>query len=188
VLYGGQVVSFQPLDQPPWSAVCVAGSARTRPTIALVESDDRDERQLFVRPLNRCLEAKCRIKDIRFDKRRELFYFSAADDLKTRTISFQSTSRQSSRTVFEAYRDRETKQVRFCRHLAFEGYFRHLGGDWYLEVTPTCLFTWDGRLPDRSAEERLKGIKRLDRNRAVFGQLLTWIDVLTRPGDLLQET
>lgn len=186
LLYGGQIVSFQPLDQPPWTAVCTTGTARSDPTISLAESDDPDERRLFVRLLNQCLLAKCRPLDIRFHKGRELYYFAASDKLKTKSISFQSTARHSSRTVFEAYRDKETKQIRFCRHFAFEGYFRYLGSEWYLEVTPTYHFTRDGLLPDRFAGERLKGIKRLDRNRAVYGQLLTWIDLLTRPGDLFQ--
>jgi hypothetical protein len=133
------------------------------------------------------LEARCRSQDIRFDNRKNLFYFAATDKLRTKTISFKSMARQSSRTVFEAYRDKETKQLRFCRHLAFEGYFRRLGSVWYLEVTPTYRFTRDGRLPDRFAEDRLKGIKRLERHRAVLGQLLTWIDFLTQTDDLFQD-
>ncbi len=55
-------------------------------------------------------------------------------------------------------------------------------------MAPTYYFTRDGRLPDRFASERLKGIKRLDRNRAVFGQLLTWVDILTRPSDLFHKS
>jgi hypothetical protein len=184
VLHAGQVVSFQPLNQPPWTAVCDASSAAYRPTSSLADSDDADERRLFVRLLNRCLAAKCRGQGILFDNNRVLYYFEATENLRTRKVRFKSLARQSPRTVFEAYRDKETKQVRFCRHLAFEGYFRRLDPDWYLEVTPTYRFTRDGRLPDRFAEDRLKGIKRLERHRAVLGQLLTWIDVLTKPGDL----
>ena len=186
VLHGGQVVSFQPLDQPPWPGVCDAASVGRRPTSSLADSADPDERRLLVRLLTRCLEAVCRGQDIRFDNRRDLFYFAATENLKKRTVSFKSVARESSRTVFEAYRDKETSQVRFCRHLAFEGHFRLLGGDWYLEVTPTYRFTRDGRLPDRFAEDRLKGIKRLERHRAVLGQLLAWFAILTRTGDLFQ--
>jgi hypothetical protein len=57
-----------------------------------------------------------------------------------------------------------------------------------LEVTPTYRFTRDGRRPDRFADEHLKGIKRLERHRAVLGQLLTWIDILTPSAGLFQET
>lgn len=187
VLFGGQVVSFQRLDQSTWSTVCNVTSTVYRPASMLADSENADERRLFVRLLLRCLEAKCRGQDIRFDSRRGLFYFAATDKLRKKTITYQSLARQSPRTVFEAYRDKETKQVRFCRHLAFEGQFRRFGSDWYLEVTPTYVFTRDGRLPDRFAEDRLKGIKRLERHRAVLGQLLTWIDVLTQSGDLFQD-
>jgi hypothetical protein len=188
VIHGGQVVSFQPLDQPPWSSICNVASVTQKPTLQLAESDKADERRLFVRLLNRCLEAKCRPQGIRFDDGRGLYYFAATENLRTRRVEYKSLARQSPRTVFEAYRDKETKQVRFCRHLAFEGYFRRLGNEWYLEVTPTYRFTRDGRLPDRFAEDRLKGIKRLERHRAVLGQLLTWIDILTKPGDLFHAT
>jgi hypothetical protein len=186
VLHGGQVVSFQPLDRPPWPGVVDADSVSRRQTISLTESADPDQRRLLVRLLNRCLEAFCRGHDIRFDNRQDLFYFAATENLKKKSVPFKSVARESSRTIFEAYRDTETKLVRFCRHLAFEGHFRRLGSDWYLEVTPTYRFTRDGRLPDRFAEERLKGIKRLERHRAVLGQLLTWFEILTKTGDLFQ--
>lgn len=180
ILHGNQIVSFRPLDQTPWTLVCDPASVKYRPTTTLANSGDPDERYLFVRLLGRCLEAKCRDLDIRFDGHREIFFFEDTDRLSTKTITFKSTARQSYRTVFEAYRDKETGKVRFCRHLAFEGHFRRLGTDWYLELTPTYRFTWDGRKPDRFADDRLKGIKRLERNRAVIGQLLTWIDILTQ--------
>ena len=186
LLAGGRVVSFQPLDRPPWDGVCSLATTLTRPTADLAGSDDPDETRLFVRLLNRCLEARCRPHGIRFDRRLGLYHFVATADLKTRTISFRSAARQSARAVFEAYRHRETDQVRYCRHLAFEGYFRRLGAAWYLEVTPTYRFTRDGRAPDRFADDHLKGIKRLDRNKSVYGQLLTWVDVLTHPGDMYQ--
>jgi uncharacterized protein DUF4365 len=184
VLHTGQLVSFQRLDQPPWTIVCNATSAAYQPTSLLADSDDDDERRLFVRLLNRCLAAKCRSQGVLFDDERVLYYFAATANLRTRKVRFKSLARESPRTVFEAYRDNEAKEVRFCRHLAFEGYFRRLDTDWYLEVTPTYRFTREGRLRDRYGEDRLKGIKRLERHRAVLGQLLTWIDVLTKPGDL----
>lgn len=186
ILHGGQLVSFQRLDQAPWTDVCDVASVQYKPTASLSESADPDERRLFVRLLNRCLEAKCRPHGIYFDMKQALFYFANTENLRTRRLAFQSTARQSSRTVFEAYRDKETKQIRFCRHLAFHGHFRPLGGLWYLEVTPTYRFTRDGHSPDRFADDRLKGIKRLERHRAVLGQLLTWVEILTKSGDLFR--
>ena len=56
-----------------------------------------------------------------------------------------------------------------------------LGDEWYLEITPTYHFTSDGYKEDMFRAERLKGIKRLERNPAVLGQLLMWADYLRKP-------
>ena len=52
---------------------------------------------------------------------------------------------------------------------------------WYLEITPTYHFTSDGYNEDRFREERLKGIKRLERNPAVIANILMWEEYLRRP-------
>jgi hypothetical protein len=187
LLWGGQIISFQRLDQGIWPLVCDKSSMTQRRTEELADSEDEDQCRLLVSFLTRCLEAKLRDRDILFDDQRDTFYFSDTDRLTTKTISFKSSTRQSYRTVFEAYRDKETQKVRFCRHFAFQAHFRRLEGVWQLEVTPTYRFTRDGRKPDRFGEERLKGIKRLERNRAVLGQLLTWIDILTPSAGLFNE-
>jgi len=56
-----------------------------------------------------------------------------------------------------------------------------LGGQWYLEITPTYRFTRNGKDLDRYHERRLSGIKRLERNRSVLSQLLIWQAVLRAP-------
>ena len=63
--------------------------------------------------------------------------------------------------------------------------FRSVDGAWYLEITPTYHFTWDGYRESWYYEDNLKGIKRLERNLAVLGQLLMWGDYLSRPDDLV---
>ena len=67
---------------------------------------------------------------------------------------------------------------------AFVGSFVQHDGKWYLEVEPTYHFTRDGKRGDRFGGSRLSGIKRLERNPAVLGQLLMWSQVLA-PGATL---
>src|SRR5262249_17814402 len=62
--------------------------------------------------------------------------------------------------------------------LAFRGQFRLLDGAWHLEITPTYRFTRDGSVLDRFHSDRLKGIKRLEGNRAVLSSVLFWADYL----------
>jgi hypothetical protein len=185
---GGVVLSFHNLDGEPWSQVLVPDTVESIPLPHFSETTDRDERNHFVQLLNRSLEVKLQRDRVWYERDRELYYFAPTDNLSTRKIGFQSIAQHSTRTVFEAYRHRETGDVRFCRHAAFHGYFRQFDGVWMLEVTPTYHFTRDGRNPDKFEADRLKGIKRLDRHRAVLGQLLAWIDFLTKPGkSLFQE-
>jgi len=73
------------------------------------------------------------------------------------------------------------KIYKYLRHGAFQGRFRFLGGQWYLEITPTYRFTRNGKDLDRFHEDRLSGIKRLERNRSVLSQLLVWQAVLRAP-------
>lgn len=182
---GGSILSFQNLNEEPWSQFCVKGSVQPIPTSYFSTVSDRNELNHFVQLLNRCLEVKLRERGVWFERTRELYYFASTQNLHARKHAFQSIAQRSSRTVFEAYRHRESGDVRFCRHAAFHGYFRRFDEAWLLEVTPTYYFTKDGRNPDRFEADRLKGIKRLDRHRAVLGQLLSWIEFLSDSGDTL---
>jgi len=185
---GGRILSFQNLNEEPWSQVCVRGSVQTIPTSYFSTVDDRNEINYFVQLLNRSLEVKLRQRGVRFERKHDLYYFSSTDNLRTRKLSFQNIANRSSRTVFEAYRHRESGDLLFCRHAAFHGYFRRFDDAWFLEVTPTYYFTRDGRNPDNFEADRLKGIKRLDRHRAVLGQLLSWIEFLTDSAETLFQT
>ena len=69
----------------------------------------------------------------------------------------------------------------YCRHAAFKGRFLRSENQWFLEITPTYHFTKNGIDDYPYRDETLKGIKRLERNPAVVGQLLMWADFLNRP-------
>ncbi len=62
--------------------------------------------------------------------------------------------------------------------MAFRGQFRFLESQLYLEITPTYRFTRDGHALERFHEDRLKGIKRIEGNRAVLSSVLFWADYL----------
>ena len=71
--------------------------------------------------------------------------------------------------------------------MAFRGKFRRLDGQWCLEITPTYRFTRDGYELDRFHEDRLKGIKQLEGNRAVLSCVLFWADYLKPKSDLFDQ-
>jgi hypothetical protein len=53
-----------------------------------------------------------------------------------------------------------------------------------LEITPTYYFTTNGYSPSGYADDALKGIKQLERNQAVLGQVVMWASYLNKPPDL----
>ncbi len=72
----------------------------------------------------------------------------------------------------------------YYRHSAFKGRFRRIEDAWYLEITPTYYFTRNGTHRSKWHEEALKGIKRLERNPQVLGQVVMWADYLSKTPEL----
>jgi len=62
-----------------------------------------------------------------------------------------------------------------------------LGGEWFLEITPTYHFTKDGETPDRYREHRLAKIKRIEKNAAVFANVLFWARFIAIPDELFRK-
>ena len=59
---------------------------------------------------------------------------------------------------------------------------------WYLEVTPTYVFTQpDGITPSKYHPDWLAGIKKLERNSSILGQLIMWEELLAGSDDLLSD-
>jgi hypothetical protein len=100
-----------------------------------------------------------------------------------RRFKYGNLKLRSTATVVSHYehKPKSGKVYKYLRHGAFQGRFRFLGEQWYLEITPTYRFTRNGRDLDRFHEDRLSGIKRLERNRSVLSQLLLWQAVLRAP-------
>ncbi|HEX3722498.1 MAG TPA: hypothetical protein VHV31_06885, partial [Nitrolancea sp.] len=115
-----------------------------------------------------------------------LYAFAATKDKSRRFINYQGSSRLGRRVVFEQYSHQyEGKTYTHYRHLAMNARFATYEGGWFLEITPTYLFTVDGRRLYLRNAERLQGIKRLERQNAVRQQLLLWANHLQRQGDLI---
>jgi hypothetical protein len=174
---GGNVISFQPLDGPPWTRVCDTGAAEEFGSDEWAESDDPATQREFVELLNRALSARIS-KDIAFNRKRGMYYFKSPDDL--------SDVKLGRRRVFGEYRTKDGERVKFYRHSAFRGRFASFDGRWYLEITPEYLFTRDGRQVSRFQPEYVKGVKGLEKNDAVRQQIETVARYLTQPPTLLE--
>jgi hypothetical protein len=71
---GGNVISFQLLDGPPWTRVCDTAAAEEFGSDECAESEDPAKQREFVELLNRALSARVS-KDVAFNRNRGIYYF-----------------------------------------------------------------------------------------------------------------
>ena len=181
ILIDKKIFSFHKLDEPPFDAICDLGTSESFDTREWASSQDEDTKRQFVQLLNKCLSEKTRLLGLEFNKTHKHYHFRPTRELRIRKVSYQNLKKRDNREVFKQYvKKNDPSQRSYCRHSAFEGHFLRFGDEWYLEITPTYHFTSDGYSKHKFRAELLQGIKRLDRNRAVLGQLLMWADYLSQ--------
>ena len=179
ILRGGSVISFQNLQEYPWSNICDPGTCEDFDSEEWSDSDDPDRQRHFVEILRRALETQL-YPTVRYRRDRDCYLFAC--DLKNAPleIRYQSLAKRSTVQVVHKYQrtNAEGEEFVWLRHLAFRSRFKRFDGQWYLEVTPTYVFTWDGDRLYNFHEESLSRIKQIERNRAVLSGLLLWADYL----------
>jgi hypothetical protein len=179
-----RLVSFRDLTEYPWDQVCDRGTVEDFEAVEWALATDPDRRRDFVQLLNGALREKV-FPEVRFWDELKVFAFAAPRDLRKKSIKYVSRARTGRRTVFEVYsKEIDGRTFTHYRHVAMGARFRRYEDRWYLEITPTYLYTSDGRRLHRLHAEWLKGIKRLERNNAVRQQLLLWANYLQHDGDL----
>jgi hypothetical protein len=99
-------------------------------------------------------------------------------------VDFSGSIAEQFRTVVQKYSSGKSSYV---RHLAFNGFFKRMDCRWYLEITPTYIFTMDGFRPSKYEADLLSGIKRIEHNDTVLVQVYLWVDILTRKADLVHQ-
>lgn len=174
------VLSFHDLRRAPWSEICDQGTVEQHNMAEWSLSNRLERQQEFVWLLNKTLCEK--VKDnLFFDRKKKLYYFKPTSDLSARRYCYRSLEKKTHRDVFQSYCKKNSEEVAYYRHSAFKGQFIRVESNWFLEITPTYFFTWDGYTRDRYEQNRLSGIKRLEKNSAVLGQLVMWAEFLVTP-------
>jgi hypothetical protein len=184
VLKGKRFASFHDLGADPWTSVCDGGTVEGFPTTDWSESPDPERQHLFVQLLNQTLRAQVR-GEVRYWAKEECFAIVG----KARKMPYQSLKRRSRISAVSQFSSttKDGRTFEWRRHMAFRGQFRVLDGQWYLEITPTYRFTRDGYELDRFHEDRLKGIKQIEGNRAVLSCVLFWADYLKPKTNLFSQ-
>jgi hypothetical protein len=184
-LSDGNIYSFHDLSLYPWDQFCDAGSHETFDTSEWAESEDLNRQRQFVRLLNCSLTERLKEWNIRRRKDDSMYYFATAyKAFRPRRIDFSGSDGEQFRTVVQKYPSGKTFYI---RHVAFSGYFKKMDGVWYLQITPSYVFTMDGFRPSKYEADLLSGIKQIEHNDAVLVQVHLWTDVLTRKADLVHQ-
>ena len=185
ILTDKKIFSFHKLDESPFDAICDFGTCGSFDTREWADNKDEDTKRHFVQLLNKCLKEKTRLHGLDFNMAHQHYYFPATTGLKTREVSYYGSKKRTSREVFKQYpKKSDPSQRAYCRHSAFQGQFLRYGEEWYLEITPTYHYTKDGHERYEFRSEMLKGIKRVEGNSDVIGQLRMWAVYLSRPQDI----
>lgn len=183
----GAIYSFNDLSEEPWDEICDQGTVEEFDSEEWAYSEDRDRQREFVQLLNQCLRAKARALGLRYSKDFDFYYFGATNDLSEFKLGYQSLVNETSRTVFRGYPKKgKRKGIAYYRHSAFWSSFKRFEDTWYLEITPTYHFTWNGWRLDKFYEDRLKKIKEQEKNPAMRGQVVMWAEYLSRDGNLFE--
>lgn len=186
IIKNERIFSFHDLREYPWTEIVDRGTVEDFDTREWSDSEDHDKTREWVELLNTCLRGKLSREGIRFQHEPgfKLYYFGANSDGKPRFFRYQSQQKQSKREVVKLISNKKTGDVMCFRHSAMEGRFHRFDGLWYLEVNPTYFYSDKGDTPYRFHGDQLSGIKRLERNESVLGQLIMWERLLTDRGDI----
>ena len=149
LLKNQRLISFINLGEHPWEQVCEVGTLERFNTREWAYSDNPDKQRDFVRLMNRCLRALTRTKNLQYSRDLDIYYVRAKKDLLGKDVEikyyYRSAQKMTSRKVFLGYKWNEEKQrYLYFRHSAFKGRFVRHDDTWYLEITPTYHFTWNG--------------------------------------------
>lgn len=177
ILNNKQIISFHDLNEFPWSEICL-GAAEEFDAEEWAYTTELEKRNIFVQLLNLALSQKLS-PDVRLEKKLGYYFFAATKNLAPKELSYKSLIQNTSRVVFQGYKKKkDPTQISHYRHSAFFGQFYCFDNKWYLEISPTYHFTWDGYKPSLFREDQLTGIKQLERNSAVLGQVVMWGEYL----------
>ena len=172
LLHGEHLYAFEDLTFPAWEMVCDARTTQNLSTVEWAFSGDRQQRYVFVRLMKVCLTELLYRQWVRYHSIKKQYYFRSTPDMKERKVGGLS--------VFKGYTSKTTPdRIAYYRHRAMMASFVLFEKQWYIEVTPSYHFTQDGFKLSRYFEERLSGIKLVERqNQGHLRQLRLWAEVL----------
>jgi hypothetical protein len=179
VLRDKLIKSFQDLSEEPWSFISEPGTVEAHNTQEWADSEDPAKQRGFVELLSTSLSDQLYPKGVMFSKAYGYYYFRATRDLSEREYAYRSRQHRATRVVFKGYpKKSDPDQISCYRHAACEARFVRFGDQWFIQLTPEYHFTRDGTAPSLYSDEWVSGIKKLEHNESVDGQVVMWAALL----------
>lgn len=180
VIRGGQFISFRDPRDGPLVHIVDIGSVEPFDSDEIAFSDDEPDEHTIIDLLRRTLTAQLD-GVLAYSRPQHAFFFAARSETIERAYFYRSLKHRTSAAVVKQYK--KDGKVVYVRHHAFEPRFWRIGNQWYLSITPTFVFTWDGFRPDRFGPSRLAGKKKLEHQAALTGQFVMWRYLLIDDAD-----
>jgi len=172
ILRGGKLYTWLPAEETALRCVI---SGPTDPIEIDDWTSDPTRQRWLVQLLNYALQRDV-AADCAWHNGRKIVYFRATRDMKARSI--RSASGRTRLVFNPKFKKKAPDQLSYCQHAALEWQFRLLDGEWFCALSPTYHYTRDGARDSLFLSQSLTGIKRLERNLAVYGQTRMWATYL----------
>ncbi|WP_306211076.1 DUF4365 domain-containing protein [Actinoplanes sp. RD1] len=179
ILRGDRIYTWRAPEKSALGKLII-GRSKQMP-LAQWDGDETRQRWL-VQLLNNALRADV-AADCAWHDGRKIIYWRATPDLNARSI--RSASGRARQVFTPKYKKNNPAEISYCLHAGLEWQFLDIDGTWHCALVPTYHYTRDGRNDSYYLSEYLAGIKRLDRNPAVYHQTRMWAHYLHGDDDTL---
>jgi hypothetical protein len=181
VLKHGRYWSFAAFDERFLKAISASGLAQ-HPLSEFLDRESIDEVNILKELVVRALVA--RHEELRWHAYNKVAYFRRREEATN--VEYAWTKAKPSTVVHARFSTGEDVHFTGYRHDAAELTIRDLGEQWAVQITPTYLFTWDGKKLSGHHDKALAGIKKLDKHRAVSASVRMWQHLFTEHPTLLE--
>ena len=182
IVRGGVVYSFARPERGGLGDF-LDGGFETIDTVEWAESKDIDTLSMFADLLRQALWDQEHKKLWYHAKKRHFVFRPPKDDRDAMRVKVMPG--KPGRTVFQRYfKAAERTAPKDCRHYAAAIRFVQTDEGWVAEINPTYHFTFDGHRHLPWGEDRVKGMKKIEKNPAVRGLVQFWAEYLARPPEL----
>lgn len=173
ILKNKVLMSFADLSTPEWSDVIDRGTLEDFSTDEWLHSPEQEKRNELIELMGRNLSEKCSLYGIKYNGKAKYYFFYPITIQTEREVSYRSQKQETKRQVIKAVlTKKDPKHILCYKHLAFFAKFVYFDNNWYLQITPTYHFTKDGTRFSPLNESMLKGLKRIQKNPSVRGEVI----------------